>query len=171
MPANPDLRFIPTAILLPIDFSPSSHAALDAAADLALHFDSELILAHVVPCLSIFALTYSVPNVALERKMKAHTEQLLTQCCAALTVRGVRSRFCIRDADNIAENIVDLVEREHIDLLVISTHGISGWHPLVFGSVAEKVVKLVKCPLLILRSAKPETNAKDLSERPMEWWS
>jgi nucleotide-binding universal stress UspA family protein len=48
-----------------------------------------------------------------------------------------------------------VVEREHVDMIVISTHGISGWHPLVFGSIAEKVVKLAQCPLLLLRSAKP----------------
>ncbi len=35
---------------------------------------------------------------------------------------------------------------------MISTHGISGWRPLVFGSIAEKVVKLVQCPILLLRS-------------------
>jgi nucleotide-binding universal stress UspA family protein len=65
---------------------------------------------------------------------------------------------------------MEIVEREHIDLVVISTHGISGWHPLVFGSIAEKVVKLVQCPLLLLRSVKPEAKAKTVSGRPAEWW-
>ena len=55
---------------------------------------------------------------------------------------------------------MEVVEREHIDMVVISTHGISGWHPLVFGSIAEKVVKLVQCPLLLLRSAKPDASGK-----------
>jgi hypothetical protein len=55
---------------------------------------------------------------------------------------------------------MEVVEHEHIDLVVISTHGISGWHPLVFGSIAEKVVKLVQCPLLLLRSAKPDAKGK-----------
>jgi nucleotide-binding universal stress UspA family protein len=65
---------------------------------------------------------------------------------------------------------MEVVEREHIDLVVISTHGISGWHPLVFGSIAEKVVKLVECPLLLLRSAKPASDVKTGSGRSMEWW-
>jgi nucleotide-binding universal stress UspA family protein len=51
-----------------------------------------------------------------------------------------------------------VVEREHIDMVVISTHGISGWHPVIFGSVAGKVIKLVKCPLLLLRSEKAPDN-------------
>ncbi len=47
------------------------------------------------------------------------------------------------------------IERERIDMIVISTHGISGWRPLVFGSIAEKVVKQVQCPLLLLRAVEP----------------
>jgi nucleotide-binding universal stress UspA family protein len=40
-------------------------------------------------------------------------------------------------------------------MVVIPTHGISGWRPLVFGSTAEKVIRLVRCPLLLLRSIEP----------------
>jgi nucleotide-binding universal stress UspA family protein len=65
---------------------------------------------------------------------------------------------------------MEVVEREHIDMVVISTHGISGWHPLVFGSIAEKVVKLVQCPLLLLHSAKSAGSVKAQSVRAMEWW-
>lgn len=66
---------------------------------------------------------------------------------------------------------MEAVDREHIDMVVISTHGISGWRPLVFGSIAEKVVKLVQCPLLLLRSAQPDTGVKmKPSRRSMEWW-
>jgi nucleotide-binding universal stress UspA family protein len=65
---------------------------------------------------------------------------------------------------------MEVVEHEHIDLVVISTHGISGWHPLVFGSIAEKVVKLVQCPLLLLRSAKPDADGKAPARRSTEWW-
>jgi nucleotide-binding universal stress UspA family protein len=162
--------YAPKTILLPIDFSPSSQAALDTAVDLALYFHSEIILVNIVPSLSIFTLTYSVPNVALEQKMKAHAEQLFTKCSAALTAKGVTSRHCIKVGNEIAEDIVELVGREHADLLIISTHGISGWHPVVFGSVAEKVVKLVQCPLLLLRSAKPETDATRSTVRSTEWW-
>ena len=50
---------------------------------------------------------------------------------------------------------MQVIEREHIDMIVISTHGISGWRPMVFGSIAEKIVKQVQCPLLLLRSAEP----------------
>lgn len=165
----PFFGFIPKEILLPVDFSPSSRSALDTAVDLALHFHSELILVNIVPCFSTFALTYSVPDVVLEQKMEAHAEQLLAKCCATLDTRGITSRYCVKSGNNPAENIVEIVEREHIDLLIISTHGTSGWHPLVFGSVAEKVVNLVQCPILLLRSAQSEKNAPPPTAQHNEW--
>jgi len=63
-----------------------------------------------------------------------------------------------------------VAEQEHADMVVISTHGLTGWHPLVFGSIAEKVMKLVHCPVLLLRTPKPVSSAKVSSGRLMEWW-
>ncbi|MGD0135863.1 MAG: universal stress protein, partial [Bryobacteraceae bacterium] len=60
----------------------------------------------------------------------------------------------------VVGNIMQVIEREHIDMIVISTHGISGWRPLVFGSIAEKVVKQVQCPLLLLRSVELAPNCE-----------
>ncbi len=53
---------------------------------------------------------------------------------------------------------------------MITTHGLSGWYPQVFGSNAEKIVKLAQCPLVLLRTPKPETTAKVSFGRSMEWW-
>jgi nucleotide-binding universal stress UspA family protein len=84
--------------------------------------------------------------------------------------KGVKSTSSVEVGNDVAGNIMEVAGREHIDMVVISTHGISGWHPLVFGSIASKVVKLVQCPLLLLRSAKPDTGVKTPSGRSMEWW-
>jgi nucleotide-binding universal stress UspA family protein len=92
--------------------------------------------------------------------MKAHAEQQLAKIHAFLSAQGVRARSSVEIGNDIAGNIMEVVDREHTDLIVISTHGISGWHPLIFGSIAEKVVKLAQCPLLLLRSAKPDTGSK-----------
>ena len=92
------------------------------------------------------------------------------KCHAALAARGVKSTSSVEVGNDIAGNIMEVVEREHIDMVVISTHGISGWHPLVFGSIAEKVVKLVQCPLLLLRSAKPDAGEEVSAGRSTKWW-
>jgi len=169
---------IPTKILLPIDFSPSSQAALEIAADLARHFDAELHLVNVIPfflpttLVTNFPIPYPafVPDESLLQDMRTQADQHLTRSLAVLAARGVKASSSVEVGNDVAGNIMDVIEREHIDLVVISTHGISGWHPLVFGSIAEKVIKLVQCPLLLLRSAKPETGEKNPSAPLIEWW-
>ncbi len=161
---------IPTNILLPIDFSPSSQAALEMAADLALHFHAELHLVNVIPFFPTTTLPDFIPEESFIEQSRSHAMRHLTKCHAALAERGVKSTSTVEVGNDIAGNIMEVVDREHIDMVVISTHGISGWHPLVFGSIAEKVVKLAQCSLLLLRSAKPETEAIPASARSTEWW-
>jgi len=161
---------IPTKILLPIDFSPSSQAALEMAADLAKHFHAELHLVHVIPMFPTSTLADFVPETKFLEDARSVAERHLVKCQAALTARGVMSTFNVAVGNDIAGNIMEEAERESIDMVVISTHGISGWHPLVFGSIAEKVVKLVQCPLLLLRSAKPDAGGKVPAGRSAEWW-
>jgi nucleotide-binding universal stress UspA family protein len=161
---------IPTKILLPIDFSQSSQAALEMAADLAKHFQAELYLVNVIPEFPTTTIPDFIPEAAFLEKARKHAEAHLAKCKAALSARGVKSTSSIEVGNDVVGNIMAVVDREHIDMIVISTHGISGWHPLVFGSIAEKVVKLAQCPLLLLHSAKPESGEKTTSGRSMEWW-
>ena len=170
MPEVNRLPSIPTKILLPIDFSPSSQAALEMAADLAQHFDAELWLVNVIPMFPATTLPDFIPEATFIRDARTFAEGNLAKCNAALLAKGIKSNSCVEIGSDVSSAILEVVEREHIDLLVISTHGISGWHPLVFGSIAEKVVKLVQCPLLLLRSAKPEAGTKIPSARSSEWW-
>jgi nucleotide-binding universal stress UspA family protein len=159
---------IPTKILLPIDFSPSSKAALEMATDLALHFHAELLLVNVIPFFPTSTFPDFVPEEKFLNEERNHAAKRLAKLCVDLTSKGIKAATLIEIGNDIAGNIVDVVDREHIDLVVISTHGISGWHPLIFGSIAEKVVKLVQCPLLLLRSAKPDPDQKTPAEHSVE---
>jgi nucleotide-binding universal stress UspA family protein len=161
---------IPTKILLPIDFSPSSQAALDMAADLAQHFHAELFLVKVIPMFPTTSLPDMIPEAEFIRQAREYAERHLAKCQAVLAARGIKASSSVEVGNDIAGNIMEVIERERVDMVVISTHGISGWHPLVFGSIAEKVVKLVECPLLLLRSAKPESGVKTGAGRATEWW-
>lgn len=51
-----------------------------------------------------------------------------------------------------ASEIVRIAEDDGADLIVIATHGLTGWRHLVFGSVAEKVVRMASCPVLTVRA-------------------
>jgi nucleotide-binding universal stress UspA family protein len=170
MPEVRSFPSIPTKILLPIDFSPSSQAALEMASDLALHFQAELHLVNVIPMFPTTSLPDLVPEAQFIQQARAYAERHLTKCRSVLAAKGIKASSSVEVGNDVAGNIMEVIERDSIDLVVISTHGISGWHPLVFGSIAEKVVKLVECPLLLLRSAKPESGAKTAAGRSMEWW-
>jgi nucleotide-binding universal stress UspA family protein len=149
---------IPAKILLPIDFSPSSHLALEQATILAQHFHAAIYLVHVVS---------DACNVEEEKK---EAEGRFVVSVAGLAAKGLKATSSVEVDNDIAGSILDVIDREHIDLLVVSTHGTTGWHPLVFGSIAEKLVKLVHIPVLLIRTEKPESSVKVKSGRMMEWW-
>ena len=148
MPGTSALNSIPTKILAPIDFSPSSHAALEMAADLALHFHAELHLVHVIPVFSSSTLPDFVPEAKFLEEARKDAEKHFAACKADLAGRGIKLSFTIEEGNDVAGNIMDVIDNEKIDMVVISTHGITGWHPLVFGSIAEKVVKLARVPVV-----------------------
>lgn len=149
---------IPAKILLPIDFSSSSHAAIEHATVLAQQFHAEMVLVHVIS------------ETVNSAEARALAEKHLTTSVASLAAKDIKATVAIEEELDVAGAILEVIEREKADLVVVSTHGITGWHPLIFGSIAEKLVKLISVPLLLLRTAKPESSAKVSSGRLMEWW-
>lgn len=61
----------------------------------------------------------------------------------------LKSRTAIGTGD-AADEIVRIAKTEAADLIVIATHGLTGWRHLVFGSVAEKVIRLADRPVLVI---------------------
>ena len=68
---------------------------------------------------------------------------------------------CLYKAElgDVAPTIIDTAETEHIDLLVMSTHGRSGLRRWVYGSVANKVLRGVTCPLLLIHQTAQGTGS------------
>ena len=148
-------HFVPTKILVPVDFSSSSDAALETASDLAQYFHAELYLLNVIPMLPMGTKAVSFPESEYLHKAEDNAERQLATCDAALVSKGIKASSSIEIGNDVVGNIMAVVEREQIDMMVLSTHGTSGWRAVVFGSIAEKVVKQVQSPLLLLRSAEP----------------
>ena len=170
MPETHAFSSIPTKILVPIDFSPSSHAAVESAADLAEHFGAEIHLVHVIPMFPAATFPDFIPEAKFLEENRKAAERRFAAATADLTKKGIKVTTSVEVGDDVASSILEVVEREKADMVVISTHGLTGWHPLVFGSIAEKVMKLVSCPVLLLRTPKPASSAKVASGRLMEWW-
>jgi nucleotide-binding universal stress UspA family protein len=161
MPEELALPSGPKKILLPIDFSSSSDEALAMATALAQSFGAELHLLHVVPMLPVINGVDNFPQMqsSLEatfmEESKHRAEQSMKKCIGPLIYLGVKASSTTEIGADVVDNILAAIESQQIDMLVISTHGISGWRPLVFGSIAEKLIRLVRCPLMLLRSVEP----------------
>jgi nucleotide-binding universal stress UspA family protein len=160
----------PSRILVPVDFSPSSHQALDAAADLAEKFNAQVTLLHVIPEYANAVLPETVSRETLVEAERIAANERFAISKSALDGKRIACSIVVEVGSDVASMIIDVAERENVDLLVFTTHGLSGWYPQVFGSIAEKLVKLAQCPVLLLRTPKPESTAKVPFGRMMEWW-
>jgi len=144
-----------TKILSPIDFSDPSHAALDMAAALASRFEAELLLVHIVPAIPrLPAPSYAFKEREYEEELHREAERRLVEMAQKLSQKGIKAQSTVGTANDVAMEILRIGEHNGADLIVIATHGMSGWHKLVFGSVTEKVVRVAQCPVLILRAQK-----------------
>jgi nucleotide-binding universal stress UspA family protein len=170
MPDADTFSAVPTKILVPIDFSSSSRNALEAATELAEQFHAELFLLNVIPEIPAVALPESVSEAAIIDEAKKEAEKHLAKSKKSLDAKNITAKTSVEVGDDVAGAILDAIDRDHIDYIVISTHGRSGWYPSVFGSIAEKIVKLAPCPVLLLRTPQPKGSAKVKPTRLMEWW-
>lgn len=140
-------------ILCPTDFSPASMAGVKAATELAVHFGSEICLTYVVPTIPVPSSdpVYDFELPEYEKLLHADAEKKLRELHDAMVAAKVSVRTVVGHGDAAGE-IVLVAGKEHVDLIVIATHGWTGLRHLVFGSVAEKVVRLAPCPVLSIRA-------------------
>jgi len=143
----------PKLILSPIDFSDPSHEALDTAADLAAGVGAELLLVHVVAMLPRLPSPATIFNEAeFEQELHKDAEKRLAQLADKLRARGLKVRTEVGTANDVGMELIRIGDHNKADLIVIATHGMTGWHRLAFGSVTEKVVRLSHLPVLVLRA-------------------
>jgi nucleotide-binding universal stress UspA family protein len=149
-------------ILAPIDFSNFSQNALTVAADLASRFGAELLLVHVVPAVPDLPEGVSIfKEGKYDQNLHEVAAKRLSDLAAGLAGKNIKVRTQLGAANDVGMELVRVAAAEHADLIVIATHGMTGWRQIAFGSVAKKVVEEVTCPVLVMRA---EQAGKDASE-------
>jgi nucleotide-binding universal stress UspA family protein len=140
-------------ILAPIDFSDFSNNALDIATDLASRLGAELILVNIVPAIPDLPSSVSILKEGeYDQSLHGVAEKRLSDLAAGLSAKNIKVRTEIGTANDVGMEIVRIAEDEHADMIVIATHGMTGWRRIPFGSVAKKVVEEAECPVLVLRA-------------------
>jgi nucleotide-binding universal stress UspA family protein len=137
-------------ILFPTDFSTLGQTALEMATDLAKQRGAKLVIAHVEEPPMAYGggeLYYGITEPD-----RAELKKMLAAVLPTDPAVGYEHRLMIGTP---ATAIVHLAEQEHVDLIVMPTHGRTGLFRLLMGSVAEEVVRKAQCPVLTVKAAAP----------------
>lgn len=141
-------------ILLPLDGSELAEQALPLAEKMARQTDANVVMLHVLQQLTswekqLLAQT-ELPADEYESERMANARTYLTQMRERLHMAQVASAFEIVTGD-AAKAVLDRSEADEIDLIVMSSHGRSGYSRWAYGSVAAKVLHGAQCPVLLMR--------------------
>jgi len=151
---GPALRI--TKILVPVDFSDCSRKALEYALPFARQFHAGIALLHVLHvnyyAASSEYTTFDYPEL-IEETRRAGEKQLGD---LARSVRKICPVKTVIQTGHPGSVIVDNAKKLGIDLIIISTHGRTGFKRAFLGSTAEHVVRYAPCPVLIVREHEHE---------------
>ncbi|MFD2935174.1 universal stress protein [Spirosoma flavum] len=139
-------------ILVPTDLSPLADSALKVAADLARTYGAEILLVHYIP-FSIAVASTAEGSLMLGSYLEEQDANAVSDLQQIITNPAYQdvsiTPISCRDAGGLYEA---MTERQ-CDLIVLTTHGASGWNEWLFGSNAEHITRFAHCPVLVLKKA------------------
>lgn len=148
-------------ILIPTDFSKYSEEALKVAAQIARKYNSEIILLHMLelPIQANVAIGggKSIPEIMFyKNKAISNLEKLMDSDY----LKGINVSEVI-EFKKVYEGVLDASEKNNVDLIIMGSHGTSGFDELLVGSNAEKVVRFSKIPVLVVKNEAKEFKARN----------
>jgi nucleotide-binding universal stress UspA family protein len=146
--------FAPKIILVPTDFSEHSDKAIRQAADIAEQNNAKIYLLHVVDKVQQCAVDYCIPVESVTKAQadgaENATQKMREEVQKLLQSRKIDVTFGVKVGVPYEEILQQELDRK-ADLIVIGSHGRTGVKRAFLGSVAEKVTREAKCPVLLVR--------------------
>src|ERR1022692_2673562 len=133
-------------ILHPTDFSANSQCAWEMACALARDYGARLLLVHVEAPMPTFAELGAIPPEPVDRR---------TLECELAGIKPTDPTLAVSRTllfGDEASTINRFAKENNADLIVMGTHGRSGWGRLLMGSVAESVLREAPCPVLTIKT-------------------
>lgn len=150
-------------VLVPVDFSRDSLAALDYAVEFTKPLEAEIVLLHVIEPVYYATpadLYATSPNLALlleEQRRAAQTQlQKLVQKIASAS----RKARALLKSGPPAQVIAETAQKPKADLIIMATHGRTGLAHVLLGSVTERVLRIAPCPVLVVRKLRRQRKRK-----------
>lgn len=139
-------------ILAAIDFSECSEHAFDSALSLARQFDAELTIIHVINE-PVDLRGFYLPHISfdqLEKEIEEGAAKMMEAFCSERL--GQFPNYSTTIVTGIpCEEIISAATKLDASLIVLGTHGRTGFDRILFGSTAERVVRSASCPVLTVR--------------------
>ena len=143
------LRF--HTILVPMDFSPEAHKALELAGELAKSAGpAHLILLHAYFLPVEMEALAAEQNLPILELLSNEASKELEQILEGLQDAGISSEFLV-SRGYPEQVIVELAQEKDVDLIVMGTRGRTGLAHVALGSIAERVVRDAPCPILTVK--------------------
>ena len=142
-------------VLVPLDFSAYAEQALDSAIALAQKLQARVTLLHVIQPPAVVNVAGGIwPSSTFLQDLEAAGTRDMEGYLARVTAAGLAGEIVIVHGVPFQE-ILDTAKARQVDLIIMGTHGRTGLSHVLLGSVAEKVVRLAPCPVLIARQPAP----------------
>ncbi|MEW6427733.1 MAG: universal stress protein [Thermodesulfobacteriota bacterium] len=142
-------------ILVPVDFSENSAKIVEAALFFRGKCDAAICFVFVVQSFEDYSGFFvpHMPIATFEQELLDSAEKKMKDFLRDLVGNDVPYAWKVLSGD-VAEEIVSHAEAERVDLIIMGTHGYKGLEKILFGSVAEKVVKTAGCPVMTINPYK-----------------
>ena len=138
-------------ILVPTDFSEYADCALDYAIELAKTLQARLTFLHVIHLTPMAMGEIGASGlVSYLEEIETDAQQRMEILLNRIHQEGLEGDTSIVQGVPF-QSIVDMARNEDIDMIVMGTHGRTGLTHALMGSVAERVVRLAPCPVLVTR--------------------
>jgi len=139
-------------ILVPVDLSSQSTRAFKVALDVAKKYDSKIT---IITCLDVYAwhsLYYELKsNSQLIQKQKKIVMKYFKKLESIVKKNNISVKFKILTSESIVNDIVTFAKSQKHDLVIIGSHGRTGFNKWILGSISNGVTHRAKCPVLIVR--------------------
>jgi nucleotide-binding universal stress UspA family protein len=142
-------------ILCPIDFSEHSGHALDYAVALASWYEASVTALHVYTDWPAIGMVPSIAgDVPPPVRFTAIDHEVLLQHLRTFVSphakQGVPIDYTVQESQHVYQEVLVQADALHVDLMVLGTHGRSGFEHLLLGSITEKVVRKATCPVMVV---------------------
>lgn len=152
-------------VLIPYDFSETAEIAVEHAVFMAKLHKAEIVLVHVIESFSFtsaISSAFGKSQSEFETKLETSTKEKLEKLTQKLHHdSGMKVVFRI-EKGKIYKKIVQVAEELEIDIIVMGTHGISGFQDFLVGSNTYRVVMSAPCPVISVQTHSKKIGFKDI---------